>query len=192
VGADPTAHGTERGHHGAGLAETWRLDGQPTYLDAQTVEGRVRAAIDAGHQFLSFTSSVGRVLMPVTNGHRAKVVLLDGVGDAGQHAIDPTARGVSGGYLPGDSQVDEYPDRETIELGHAMAVVRDLVAGSDPTESPGVSRGASSSTKTGRAEGRRATASRRRQVLGMLGQVVLEGLRSPDVMRSGCWSDHHA
>lgn len=109
------------------------MDGHAFELDGESAGQHVQAELDGGRRFLSFTSSLGRILMVVTNGRRAKVVLLDGVGDPGQHAVDPTATGVSGGYLSGDTQVDEYSDSDTIEIEQAMSVIRDLVTGSAGT-----------------------------------------------------------
>ncbi len=60
------------------------------------------------------------------------VVLLDGVGDAGKHAVDPTAIGVSGGYLLGDTQVDEYP-----APGNALTCRNPVVPMSERTHTRG-------------------------------------------------------
>ena len=81
----------------------------------------------------TFVSSLGRILMLVTNGSRAMVVLLEREGEPGQHVVDPDADGVSGGYLLDNGQVDEYPDTDTIELEQAFGVVRDVVSGARST-----------------------------------------------------------
>lgn len=78
----------------------------------------------------TMSSSRGRALMFVSNGARAMVVLIDHEGDAGQHLGDPTGAGVSGGYVLDNGQVDEYPDRDTVEFATALDVVRAVVSGS--------------------------------------------------------------
>jgi hypothetical protein len=61
------------------------------------------------------------------------LVLMDGEGDAGRHATDPGATGLSGGYLLDNGQVDEDADNDTIELELALTVVCDVVGGSGAT-----------------------------------------------------------
>jgi len=46
-----------------------------------------------------FEHDDGRLLAIVTNGARAMVMVLDEPGDAGEHAIDPTATGQQSGYV---------------------------------------------------------------------------------------------
>jgi hypothetical protein len=112
------------------VAESWQLADQPTLVTGETVEQVVQAEFGAGRQMVTLTSSLGRILLIVSNGTRAMVVLLDRAGDAGQHAADPDATGGSGGYVLDNGQVDEYANADTVELGQALAIARQVVAGS--------------------------------------------------------------
>jgi hypothetical protein len=115
--------------YGAQMAETWQLGDEPVSLTSETAERALRAEFVAGNQMVTLTSSLGRILLVVTNGTRAMVVLMDTVGDAGQHATDPDAPGVSGGFVLDNGQVDEYANADTVELEEALVAVRQLVAG---------------------------------------------------------------
>ncbi|WP_404867834.1 hypothetical protein ACI1MP_05100 [Kitasatospora griseola] len=77
-------------------------------------------------------SSRGRQLAVVCNGERAMVMLLDGPGDPGGHAVDPGADGWSDGYLLASGRHDEYPDEDTVPLDRALRLVRHLLGTSAP------------------------------------------------------------
>ncbi|OKJ16218.1 Imm1 family immunity protein [Kitasatospora sp. CB01950] len=82
-------------------------------------------------------SSHGRQLAVVSNGARAMVMLLDGPGDPGEHAVDPGAEGWSDGYLLANGQQDEYPDEDTVPLDRALLLVRHLLDhGAPPPGTP--------------------------------------------------------
>ncbi len=83
------------------------------------------------------TSSSGRLLAVVTNTRRAMVVLLDGEGDADEHAADPGADGWSDGFVLSNGQHDEYPDEDTVPLPEAFRIVRHIPAhGTPPADAP--------------------------------------------------------
>lgn len=112
------------------MAESWQLADEPTPVTGETVEQAVLAEFEAGRQMVALTSSLGRILLLASNGTRAMVVLMDRAGDAGQHAADPDATGVSGGYVLDNGQVDEYANADTVELGQALVIARQVVTGS--------------------------------------------------------------
>jgi hypothetical protein len=72
------------------------------------------------------------LLAVVTNVERAMVMLLDGVGDPGEHAADPTADGLSGGFVLANGQHDEYPDEDTVPLTEAFRIVHHILAKGTP------------------------------------------------------------
>lgn len=73
------------------------------------------------------TSSAGRLLSVVSNTERALVMLLDGDGDPGAHAVSLGSRGVSGGFRRANGQCDRYPDEDTVPLGEAFRIVREVI-----------------------------------------------------------------
>lgn len=74
------------------------------------------------------TSARGPSLAFVTNTERAMVLLLDGAGDAGEHAVDPGAEDRSEGFVLANGQHDQYPDADTGPVADAFGVVRHVVA----------------------------------------------------------------
>lgn len=109
------------------MTETWRLDGDgdPVTPDEAVHLLRERIA-DRGPQTW-LTSSAGRSLTLVSNTERAMVMLLDDADDPGRHAVDPSATGVSGGFVLSNGQVDVYPDADTVPLAEALRIVRHVV-----------------------------------------------------------------
>lgn len=105
---------------------TWRIDGVP--VSASLAEDLAEPRTGE----LALISDVGAVCAVVGNGVRAMVVVMDGPGDAGCHAVKPGASGSSGGYLLSNGQEDEYPDSDTVPWSTAVAAVCALVAG-EPT-----------------------------------------------------------
>ncbi|MEU0411755.1 hypothetical protein ABZ307_28590 [Streptomyces griseorubiginosus] len=131
------------GHEKAGGgAETWRLDGDSEGtgtlpLTAAEALHLLRARIASGHLETWLVSSEGRALALVSNAERAMVSLLDEEDDPGQHAVDPGARGSSGGYVLANGQRDEYPDEDTVPLADALRIVAGVVeAGAPPKDIP--------------------------------------------------------
>lgn len=55
------------------------------------------------------------------------VVLLDGEGDPGEHAVDTGADGESDGFVLANGQDDEYPDRDTVPLAEGLRIVECIV-----------------------------------------------------------------
>lgn len=100
-----------------------------------TVPEILRARMDSGLLETWLTSSSGRLLAFVTNTERAMVMLLEGEGDPGEHAVAPEAEGSSGGFVLSDGQHDEYPDEDTVLVGEAFRIVRHIVStGSWPAD----------------------------------------------------------
>jgi len=77
-------------------------------------------------------SSTGRLLAVVTNTQRAMVMLLDGEGDEGDHAVDPGADGYSDGCVLANGQSYEYPNEDTVPLQDALWIVRHILTQGDP------------------------------------------------------------
>lgn len=118
------------------MAESWRFDGgAPLTPDAAVEELRARSGRGTLESWL--TSSSGRLLAVVTNTRRAMVMLLDGEGDPGEHAVDPGADGWSDGFVLSNGQDDEYPDEDTVPLPQALRIVRHILAhGTPPGDAP--------------------------------------------------------
>ncbi|MEU5989806.1 hypothetical protein ABZ806_12605 [Spirillospora sp. NPDC047418] len=115
------------------MTESWRLDdGEAIGPDAAIDE--LRARIEKGTLESWLTSSSGRLLAVVSNTRRAMVMLLDGEGDPGEHALAPGADGWSGGFVLSNGQDDEYPDEDTVPLAEAFRIVRHILARDTPPE----------------------------------------------------------
>jgi len=114
------------------VTESWKFDDAPAALTADAAIGQLSARI-AGRNLESWlTSSSGRSLAVVTNTERAMVMLLDGEGDPGEHAIDPGADGHSSGFVLANGQNDEYPDNDTVPLPEALRIVRHIITHGNP------------------------------------------------------------
>ncbi|MFE3767665.1 hypothetical protein ACFXPI_38555 [Streptomyces sp. NPDC059104] len=83
--------------------------------------------LDWATQETWFEDGRGRLLSVVTNGERARVVLMDGAGGPGEHLVDPRAEGSSGGYLFSNGRIDTYPDRDTVPFPMACRAVEHLI-----------------------------------------------------------------
>nr|WP_202469065.1 hypothetical protein [Streptomyces sp. SID2888] len=95
----------------------------------------LRSRIGSGQLETWLTSSSGRLLAFVTNTERAMVMLLEGEGDPGEHAVDPGAQGSSDGFVLSNGQDDEYPDEDTVPIGEAFGLVEQIVGtGSWPAD----------------------------------------------------------
>jgi len=118
------------------MGESWTVDDSgPAPTSAERVRALLADRISRGQRETWLTSSSGRRLGFVTNAERAAVLLLDGVDDPGEHAVDPGATGHSGGFVLANGQYDDYPDRDTVPLDEAFRVVAHIVAtGSWPVD----------------------------------------------------------
>ncbi|WP_234328117.1 hypothetical protein [Streptomyces sp. NRRL S-37] len=110
------------------MVESWVIDdGSTTPVPSGAVSAMLRARCDRGQFETWLTSSSGRSLTFVTNTERAMVMLLDGEGDPGEHAVDPGAEGLSHGFILSDGQHDAYPDRDTVPIDEALRLVEHIV-----------------------------------------------------------------
>ncbi|MFJ1792568.1 Imm1 family immunity protein [Kitasatospora griseola] len=118
--------------------ERWEFADQgSTATGGPDAVAELRRRIGAGRLENWLHSSRGRQLAVVCNGERAMVMLLDGPGDPGGHAVDPGADGWSDGYLLANGQHDEYPDEDTVPLDRALRLVRHLLdTGAPPPGTP--------------------------------------------------------
>jgi hypothetical protein len=107
--------------------ERWVLrDSGP--VRSELVEDMLNGRIAAGELTTWLESTVGRTIGLVTNGTRAMLVLMEYEGDAGFHAVDPSATDdTQGGYVLDNGQVDIYADRDTVPLPEALYAMAVLV-----------------------------------------------------------------
>jgi hypothetical protein len=110
------------------MTERWSISGEPGLLLPSEGEAAVHRQLAAGRTWIDLSSDDGRMLMVVTNGERAMVVLLQEEGDAGENLTSPGATGVSGGYILDNGQSDEYSDRDTVPLEDAIRAIGHIVA----------------------------------------------------------------
>ncbi|MFF3462946.1 hypothetical protein [Streptomyces sp. NPDC002619] len=106
------------------MTESWTLDGDGVAVAAADAVELLRRRIAEVRLETWLKSSAGRSLAVVSNTERALVMLLDGDGDSAGHAVDPAARGTSGGFVLGNGQCDAYADRDTVPLAEALRIVR--------------------------------------------------------------------
>jgi hypothetical protein len=109
------------------VTESWKLDDAPGTLTADAAVDQLRARIASEKLESWLTSSSGRLLAVVSNTERAMVMLLDGEGDPGEHAVDPGADGFSDGFVLSNGQDDEYPNEDTVPLPQALRIVRHII-----------------------------------------------------------------
>jgi hypothetical protein len=119
------------------VSEHWYLAGPepdeppgPTtaWLDADDALRVVEERAEAGELMTMLGSDSGRTVMWVTNRRRVMLVLVEGVGDPGMHAVDPGAEGESNGFVVDNGQEDTYVDADTVEIDTARRLLRSLVA----------------------------------------------------------------
>lgn len=110
----------------------WMLHADRTTLEGPVDEqmlSAVRRAISASHGEIWLEHQQGPVLGIVIGGNRAMVLRLAESGDAGFHAIDPEASPErSGEYVLANGQVDQYADRDTVEVRHVVPIVTHFLA----------------------------------------------------------------
>ncbi|MFI6289211.1 hypothetical protein ACIBCM_31445 [Streptomyces sp. NPDC051018] len=117
------------------MSESWVLKDGAVPVSCEVALETLRARIAEGRLETWLTSSRGRLLAFVTNTERAMVMLLDGVGDPGEHAVDPGADGWSEGFMLSGGQDDEYPDQDTVPLDEAFRIVTGiLTTGTPPSD----------------------------------------------------------
>lgn len=118
------------------MIESWVIDdGNTVPVPSEAVPEMLRARVGRGLLETWLTSSSGRLLAFVTNTERAMVILLDGEGDPGEHAVDPGAEGSSEGFVLPNGQHDEYPDQDTVAIDEAFRLVEHIVStGSWPAD----------------------------------------------------------
>jgi len=110
------------------VSETWVIDdGTATPLSPTAAAEVLLTRVARGRLETWLTSSAGRSLGFVTNTERAMVLLPDGDADPGEHAVDPGARGSSGGFVLANGQHDAYADADTVPIDEAVAVVTHLL-----------------------------------------------------------------
>jgi hypothetical protein len=112
------------------VGDAWRIQDTSDWLDAQSAVSLIHSRLELRQYETWFESESGKLLAFVTNGERAMVMLLGEPGDAGEHAVDRSAStSTSGGYVLANGQVDTYPDRDTVPLRTAMALVVAVIDG---------------------------------------------------------------
>ncbi|MFF4450970.1 hypothetical protein [Streptomyces sp. NPDC001502] len=118
------------------VIESWVInDDSPVPVSSAVVLEALRSRIASGRLETWLTSSSGRSLAFVTNTERAMVMVLKEAGDPGEHAVDPGAQGSSDGFVLSNGQDDEYPDEDTVPIGEAFRLVKQIVdTGSWPTD----------------------------------------------------------
>jgi hypothetical protein len=122
------------------MLESWVIDDDDSVrVSSELVLETLRARIDRERLETWLTSSSGRSLAFVTNTERAMVMLLQGEGDPGEHAVDPEAEGASEGFVLSNGQHEQYPNGDTVPLGEAFRLVKHIVStGSWPEDARSV------------------------------------------------------
>ena len=117
------------------VLETWEIGDDCTVLVSSEVVAILQARVGDGRLETWLTSSRGRLVAFVTNTERAMVMLIAEEGDPGEHAVDPRAEGMSGGFVLSNGQHDEYLNRDTMPLDEALRIVEHIVGnGSWPSD----------------------------------------------------------
>ncbi|MFF9652898.1 hypothetical protein [Streptomyces sp. NPDC014622] len=91
------------------MVESWVIDdGGTAPVASEAVVEILRSRIGEGRREMWLTGSSRRLSAFVTNTERAMVMLLDGEGDPGEHAVDPGNDGWSEEFVLSSGQHDEY------------------------------------------------------------------------------------
>ena len=109
------------------VEERWRLDDTAEWLSPQAIVDAIDARMKSGELTTYLESDAGRIIGWSTNRARVMLMLLDGVGDPGEHAMDPNGQGESTGYVLDNGQVDTYSDADTVPLAEAQRLLVSLV-----------------------------------------------------------------
>ena len=113
------------------------MDDTSEWLSRRAILDAIDARMSAGELTTFLESDRGRIIGWSTNGDRVMLMVLNGVGDAGEHVQDPTGQGESTGYVMDNGQVDTYPDADTIPLPEAQRLLLALVThGAFPAHTP--------------------------------------------------------
>jgi hypothetical protein len=115
------------------VAEEWSVLDEEELVNGHEAAELVSTNVRDGRLTTHFASDQGRTLMVVSNGTRAMVVLMGGVGDPGEHAVSPGAAASSDGYVLENGQQDTYEDADTVPLTDAFELVRSIVASGIPS-----------------------------------------------------------
>ncbi|WP_406421670.1 hypothetical protein OH809_16510 [Streptomyces sp. NBC_00873] len=110
------------------MGESWVFSDGSEAVSSKAVLVTLRGRIAGGQLKKWLTSSSGRLLGIVTNTERATVMLLDGEGDPGEHAVDPGAGGWSNGFVLANGQHDQYPNEDTVPLEEAFRIIDHILA----------------------------------------------------------------
>ena len=117
------------------MAEEWSVLDEGRKVSGDKAAARVSTNVDDGRLTTCFRSDLGRLLVVISNGTRAMVVLMSGEGDPGEHAVSPEAVGSSDGYVLENGQEDTYEDADTIPLPDALKALRSIIdSGRPPPE----------------------------------------------------------
>ena len=119
------------------MAEKWSVLDEEGVVTGDEAVARVSANVDDGMLTTYLRSDLGRLLVLVSNGTRAMVVLMSGEGDPGEHGVSPDAVGSSDGYVLDNGQEDTYEDADTIPLPDALKALRSIIDSGRPA--PGTS-----------------------------------------------------
>ena len=114
------------------MAEAWSVLDEDRLVSGDAAAALVSANIGDGQLTTYLRSDLGRILIVVSNGTRAMVVLMSGEGDAGEHAVSPHEAGSSDGYVFDNGQEDSYENADTIPLADALEAVRSIVDSGRP------------------------------------------------------------
>ena len=119
------------------MDEKWSVLDEERVVSGDEAVAHVSANVDGGMLTTYFRSDLGRVLVFVSNGTRAMVVLMSGEGDPGEHAVSPDSVGSSDGYVLDNGQEDNYEDVDTIPVPEALTALRSIIDSGQPP--PGTS-----------------------------------------------------
>lgn len=117
------------------VVETWEIDDDRTVLVSSEVVAILQVRVGGGWLETWLASSRGRLVAFVANTERAMVMLIAEEGDPGEHAVDPRAEGMSGGFVLSNGQHDEYLNKDTVPFDEALRIVEYIVGnGSWPSD----------------------------------------------------------
>jgi hypothetical protein len=110
----------------------WIMHAGKTTLESASDEqvlSAVREAISAGRGEIWIEHQRGPILGVVLGGARAMVLRLAESGDAGFNGIDPEGSPEpSGEYVLANGQIDQYADRDTVEVRHVVPILVHFLA----------------------------------------------------------------
>lgn len=116
------------------VIEGWHLIDDSTPLNAREAAESVRRRLDQGLLETWLEHDRGMLLAVVSNRSRALVMLLDGPGNPGAHAIDPDATGEQDGYVLDNGQHDTHADRDTLPIEEALRTAEHILEHGRPPD----------------------------------------------------------